>query len=317
MKTFGLFASLLALSSAAGPPAPDVGEKIRAELQGKLARPVEACAELAALVYPSGTRLPLTFEVAPTGALKVSTPAPADSVVAYHSRCVTDALAGVKVSTRNFTGTFQLELVVPPPKSPGDGYTFFADDPQALDRETVLVNPRHTWLRCERGDATLTHQLDTADFAKQLSVITSNLAPTGPNADAGPLWKISWLKGGSPNQLARRSEIPAIAHTLELVSGLQRLCAPVRKLGDELPKLLEQKEKTLGSCLKHRHNELWIALTLDNHGEVSKADARATSGLDDKALTCLEKKAGAWSFPFQGTGRVTLSAHLQAAPPGE
>ncbi len=308
-------AALASLLLATAPEPPDLGAKIQAELSRKVAQAADACADLGWLALGDGPPAEFTFDVAPTGKVKVGKPGPGDAFRTLYGLCVVEALAAPKVSVRGVTT--QLTLPVPKPTARPDGWSWFADDPAALDRETIVATRRSSWVRCEHGDASLTYKLASEGFDASSKLAAAGAKADGPNAEAGPLWQAQWVAAGERRQTARRGALPDFARPLEQASGLQRLCAPVRKLGDRLPKLLEARAISLGHCLKHRHNELWLSLTLGADGAVDHADARATSGLDDRALDCLEKVARGWSFPFRGEGHPVVSAHLQAAPPGE
>jgi len=309
---------LLLLLLAANPTPPlSVQQQIQLELNTHIHESQPTCLELGPPATPGGSSFQLGFQIAPTGKVKISERPPADPLLALVFRCVVQQLGEMSVKAKGVTQALPYDWSVNADHATTTGLAWVADDPVKLDREAVLAGPKQTWLRCEHKDASLVHHVATKELSKWLALAVAPAAPASDATDSSPFWKLNALKDNKVTQVARRSELPKFAPALEAATGLKQLCDPVRALGEKLPKLLESKQGTLAACLKHRHNDLWLTLTLNGSGGVSAADASATSGLEEPAIACLAKTAMKWSFPYKGQSGVTISGHLSAAPPGE
>jgi hypothetical protein len=329
--------SLLALAVAATPPMPMPGlppppgqqgmppkqkvapaEQIRQELRGKVVPALMGCDDLIEVAGIADQSSQFDFHILPTGKVTISGNPPSEHFGMLVWRCGLAALGSTtSVSVKNVTTleAYGWNYTVPP--NTGNGVAWVSDDPKALDRVVVIASEKATWVRCEHKDAALTSRSGPKDQTKLLALPDFKAPIADADTDSAPFWKVVRTRSGKHEVSAHRAALPAFAKTLEPFTGAKNACEPVRALGEKAGALLTSRQGALAACLKHRHNDLWLTLTLNGSGAVTKADARATSGLDDKALDCLEHVASKWSFPYRGESGATLSAHLQAAPVGE
>lgn len=317
---FGLLTTLVLATDPALPPKPVVApaEQIRNELRQKIIPLLMSCDDLIEAAGIQDGSSQIEFRVGPTGKAPVGGKPPSEPFSMLVWRCGLAAIGpSITVKVKNVTSleTWDWGYTVPP--GAGNGLAWVADDPKALDREVVIATPKQTWIRCEHKDAALSSHGAAKDVAKLSTLPDFKAAVEDSGTDTSPFWKLVRTKDGKHEVSAHRAELPAWAKAFDQATGAKTACDPVRALGEKADALLTNKSKSLAACLKHRHNDLWLTLTLNGGGAVIKADASATSGLDDKALGCLEKTAARWSFPYKGESGATLSAHLQAAPPGE